>query len=122
MHGVPSDLPALRDFHGSALVATDDLENIVYFRFAFSGSDRGIEIGVEGAWCLRGPDGGVIAEGNPSLAEHVGMFPLNEVVASSGTRPPDVAFLSFATGHVLELIDDSTEYESFCIPHAEVYI
>jgi hypothetical protein len=122
MHGVPSDLPALRDFHGSRLVAADDLENIVYFRFAYPETEGEIEVGVEGAWRLRGPSGEIVAEGSPSLAAHSDLLPLNAIVAASGTRPPDVAFLSFATGHALEFIDNSTEYESFCIPHAKVYI
>ena len=44
MYGVPPDLPALRDFHGSVLVAADDLDNIVYFRFAYPGTEDEIEI------------------------------------------------------------------------------
>jgi hypothetical protein len=104
MYGVPSDLPALRDFHGAVLVAADDLENIVYFRFAYAGADGEIEIGVEGAWRLLGPAGEIIAEGAPSLAEQVSLLPIGASVAASGTRPPDTAFLTFATGHILEFV------------------
>jgi hypothetical protein len=122
MNGVPSDLPALRDFHGSVLVAVDDLENIVYFRFAHPQTDGEIEIGVEGAWRLRSPGGEIVAQGTPSVADQASLLPLEATVTASGTQPPDTAFLRFSTGHVLDFVDNSAQYESFCIPHADVYI
>jgi hypothetical protein len=122
MHGVPADLPALRDFHGAVLSAADDLDNIVYFRFVHPNVEGEVEVGVEGLWRLRSVGGDILAEGSPTIDSHEHLLPVGVAVTSSGTRPPDTAFLSFSDGRVLEFVDDSAEFESFCIPHADVYI
>jgi hypothetical protein len=123
MYGVPEELPALRDFEKSVLEAVSDLDNIVYFRFAYPGVDGGIEIGVESEFTLRDSSGKVVFQGRPSFASQpFPKPPLGGTVVSTATRPPSAIELRFETGHTLEIVDNSDKYESFCFPHADVYI
>ena len=122
MHGVPRTLTGLADFNGARFVEMRDLENIVYFRFAHDGSSRIFEIGVEGEWQLRTKDNSVVATGSPRTQSQELRELAGVAVAATETRPPKSVCLSFTDGRVLEIFDSSDQYESFCIPHANVYI
>ena len=117
MHGVGKTLPGLSDFVGLRLLAIDDLDNIVYFRF----SERR-DIGVESKWVIRDPADAIIAFGRPRPNLTMSGPPLGAVVARVETQPPKTIVLYFESGNVLIIVDDSDQYESFCIPHANVYI
>jgi hypothetical protein len=122
MYGVPENLKALRDFEGLRLVAVDDLENIVYFRFSHEPSTGELEIGVESTWELRAFSGEVVAKGAPGFEPGVFGSLLQSSVVRTETRPPQSIVLQFASGHTLEIFDNSDQYESFSIPHGNVYI
>ena len=121
MHGVGDALAGLPDFVGSRLLALDDLENIVYFRFE-NPAGRELQIGVESEWVLRADDGGIVAAGNPRPSISIDASLLLAVVSRAATRPPDAIELYFSSGHILTIVDNSDQYESFSIPHASVYI
>ena len=121
MHGVGKFLPGLSDFVGLTLAAVDDLDNIVYFRFSpIARGER--EIGVESEWVVRDADGALVVRGHPRPNTSMTEPPLGSVVVFAGTQPPKAIVLRFESGHTIEIFDNSEQYESFCIPHAGVYI
>jgi hypothetical protein len=122
MHGVPNELKALCDFVGTRLAVVDDLENIVYFRFASGQGAPQFDIGVEGAWELRARTGEVVAEGTPNLKDQTLAPVFQSTVIAAETRAPRSIAILFASGHTLEIFDSSLQYESFSIPHRNVYI
>lgn len=121
MYGVGHSLSGLSDFVGLRLCAVDDLENIVYFRFV-NANGRQLEIGVEGEWIIRDPSQAVIARGTPRPNEPVPKPPIGSVVIIAKTQPPSAIVLRFESEYSIQIIDNSDQHESFCIPHANVYI
>lgn len=121
MHGVAKHLAGLRDFVGLTLLSIDDREYIVYFRFG-NGKRRPLEIGVEGGWHVRDAAGNVVVRGSPRPGSRVGAPPLGTVVVDVETVPPRAIRLRLDCGQTLQIDDDSDSYESFSIPHANVYI
>lgn len=121
MHGVGDSVPGLADFVGRQLLAVDDLENITYFRFSDASEDQ-LQIGVESEWSIRDGSGAIIASGQPRPNNPLADPPLGSVVVAAQPMPPRAIALWFASGHMLEIIDNSDQYESFCIPHTNVYI
>ena len=117
MHRVGETVTGLSDFVGLKLSAVDDLENIVYFRFA-----QGRDIGVESTWVIRDATDATIAHGRPRPNCRISGPPLGAVVLGVETQPPRRVVLHFEAGYTLTIVDDSDRYESFCIPHANVYI
>ncbi len=122
MHGVPTQLTGLSDFEGAHLVEVADLENIVTFRFAREASIVSLEIGVEGEWKLTDSLGQIVARGTPSITPGAVAPILLSKVVFTETRPPTSVALRFGSGHTLEIFDSSDRYESFSIPHRNVYI
>lgn len=121
MHGVSELLPGLSDFVGSRLHAVDDVENVVYFRF--SGTDQGrLEIGVESQWTVRDASGAVVASGQPRPNAEIPSPPVGSLVVAAETRPPSAVLFRLLSGHTLWIFDTSDQLESFCIPHAGVYV
>ena len=121
MHGVGEKLPGLSDFVGCELVAVDDLESIVYFRFSAAAQVE-LDIGVENEWVMHDASGAVVASGGPRPHTPVSGAPLGSVVIVAETRSPKAIVLRFESGHTVEILDNADQYESFCIPHANVYI
>ena len=128
MRGVPKDLN-LKPFRGSILVKLDILENIVYLTFRRPTNvlrPKGaaeIQIGVEGSWTLRDLVGHEVASGRPTPP---GLHALDKVmgarVVQSEVKAPTSFVLQFETGHRLEVFDDRTDAESFCLPQAKVHV
>ena len=121
MHGVGETLSGLSDFVGSELVAIDDLENIVYFRFSTTAQGK-LEIGVESEWIVHDSAGLVVAYGQPRPMTAVAQLPLGSVVVAVETQLAKAILLRFASGHTIQIIDNSDHYESFSIPHAGVNV
>jgi hypothetical protein len=126
MYGVPRNLK-LKPFVGATLRRVEPLENVFYFTFErpsglarkLKGQD--LQIGVEGAWELRNPDGSVAVRGEPIPAAQ-SPYPLGRKVAGSEVRAPRSFILRFETGEELEVFDSSSEVESFSIPQQNVYV
>lgn len=106
MHGVGETLEGLSDFVGLRLVAVDDLDSIVYFRFAGAAEEK-CDIGVESEWIIRDASGAIVASGQPSPNEPIAEPPLQSVVTAAETQPPDSILLTFASGHTLQVVDNT---------------
>ena len=120
MHGVPTDLD-LSAFHGALLEQIALGLHIVHFRF---GAERRPEISIEGHWELRGPDGALLdQQTEPQVREAYRVHVLLgcTVIASAVDAPRSFA-LTFDSGHVLRVFDDSAEYESFSVQPGNVYV
>jgi hypothetical protein len=98
MYGVPKKLKALRDFVGARLAAVDDLETIVYFRFASDQATAKFDIGVEGDLELRARTGEVLAEGSPKPKNQTFAPILQSTVIAAETRAPRSIAILFASG------------------------
>lgn len=121
MRGVGDTLAGLSDFVGYRLCAVDDLENIVYFRFS-DPAERQLTIGVESEWVIEDALGAVILSGQPHTSRVMASPPLGSLVVATETQPPRAILLRFHSGQSLRITDNSDRYESFCIPHASVYV
>jgi hypothetical protein len=121
MHGVGNTLAGLSDFVGCRFHAVDDLENIVYFRFV-DAAERQLTIGVESGWVVRDASGAVVMSGKPRPDGVITAPPLGALVVAAETKPPNAVVLHLLSGHMICIIGNSDRYESFCIPHAGVYI
>jgi hypothetical protein len=125
MHGVPRNL-RLRKFVGFRLLAVDDLENIVYLRFARDPSlwRRGnLSIGIEAQWQLSGPSLSQTFTGCPNPSPSmVAAAPLGEAVTSFRNHAPTSFTLLFQNGVELSVFDSNAEFESFSIPELNVYV
>ena len=117
MHRVGETVSGLPDFVGLKLLAVDDLENIVYFRFS-----GGRDIGVESTWVISDAADATVARGQPRPNIRISGLPLGAVVLRVETQPPERVVLHFEAGYTLTIVVDSDQYESFCIPHANVYM
>ena len=121
MYGVGRTLAGLSDFVGGRLETVDDLGNIVYFRFVGTGESQ-LAIGVESDWVIQDASGAVVTSGQPRPTGRTPSPPVGTCVVAAETRPPNAIELRFLSGHTLCVIDNSDQYESFCIPHANVYV
>ena len=118
MHGVPKDLD-LSIFVGKALSLVGIGEHQVSFHFHPEGL-----VTVEGDWEARGPDGNVIdrsMENSQRTEYRVHRLLGHEVVASEIDAPRSFS-LNFSNGVVLQVFDNSKEYESFSIQPGDVYV
>ena len=120
MHGVPANLD-LTAFHGAPLEQIALGEHQIQFRF---GAERRTEIGVEGHWELRGPDGALLDQQMETREREVYRIHvlLSRTVTDSHVNAPRSFALTFDSGHVLRVFDDSTHYESFSIQPGDVYV
>ena len=113
MHGVPIDLN-LSSFEGSTLIELGVGEFQIQFRFHPEGT-----ISVEGKWELRDPAGVMIDSwARESITNHNTLklqSILGKVVQSYSVNAPSSFSLRFNTGHVLTILDDSDQYESFSV-------
>ncbi|MDQ3566400.1 MAG: hypothetical protein M3436_20770 [Pseudomonadota bacterium] len=118
MYGVPADLPIER-FVGDALFQACIGMDGVHFRFGRSGT-----IAAHGTWELRDAAGLLVDQ---SLAhsdrEHYRIHViLNADVTGYSIDPPHSFSLTFSTGHVLSVLDDTPQYESFAIHPDGIYV
>ena len=118
MYGVPADLPIAR-FVGDALFQACVGMDGVHFKFGHSGT-----IAAHGMWELRDSKGRLVdqeLEHADREAYHIHVI-LNADVVSYRIDPPDSFSLTFSTGHVLTIFDDSPNYESFAIHPDGIYV
>ena len=121
MHGVGETLAGLADFVGLRFIALDDLGTIVFFRFA-NPVGAELRIDVESEWTLFDRAGFSVATGAPRPNASLPEPPLGAAVVAAETQPPTAIVLTFASGHRLQILDDSEQHESFSIPHCDVFI
>ena len=118
MYGDPADLPITR-FVGDALFQICIGMDGVHFVFGRAGT-----ISAHGTWELRDAAGLLVDEAlEHSDREHYRIHViLNADVASYSLDPPHSFSLTFSTGHVLSIFDDTPRYESFAIQPDGIYI
>jgi hypothetical protein len=111
MYGVPADLP-LDKFVGSEICQIQ----IGRFQINFVLAGRGV-ITVMGRWELKDRSGNLIdsevehAERDCYRAHQI----IDVPIEAFAIDPPRSFTLNFKSGHVLEIYDDSEQYESFWI-------
>jgi hypothetical protein len=110
MYGVPADL-AIHRFVGGSLESISIGVASVHFNFGSAGT-----ISVAGIWQLHDRNGTLVDEAQEHESRdcyrvHV---ILNADVSSCSLDPPRSFSLVFSTGHRLEVVDDTPQYES-CI-------
>ncbi len=118
MYGVPKDLP-LKRFVGDSLTQVSLGMDGVHFHFGKSGT-----ISVEGKWELQDSSGRVVdraMEHADRDAYRLHMIFNAEVVGFS-IDPPRSFSLTFATGHILTIYDDTPQYESFHIEPDGIHV
>lgn len=118
MYGVPEDLP-LRRFVGDFLTQVSLGMDGVHFHFGSSGT-----ISVEGRWDLQDAAGRVVDQSmehadRDAYRLHV-IF--NADVTAYRIDPPRSFALTFGTGHVLTIYDDTPQYESFHIEPDGIHV
>jgi hypothetical protein len=91
----------------------------VHFHFGKAGT-----ISVEGQWELQDSSGGVVDRAlehadRDAYRLHV-LF--NAVVTAFNIDPPRSFSLTFSTGHVLTVYDDTPQYESFHIHPDDIHV
>jgi hypothetical protein len=118
MYGVPADLPIQR-FVGDALFQACIGMDGVHFCFGRAG-----RIAAHGNWELRDSNGNLVDQAlEHSTREYYRLHViLNADVTGYRLDPPDSFSLTFSTGHVLTIIDDSPQYESFAIYPDGIYV
>jgi hypothetical protein len=108
MYGVPADLD-LSHFQGGTCVQIAIGEHQIQFHF-----HPEARIYVDGRWELRDGQGQVVdqsVEHGERDTYQVHRI-LGQSVVDSSVSSPTSFSLTFANGHVLEVFDDSTHYES----------
>ena len=118
MHGVPVDLD-LSHFSEASCIQIAIGEFQIQFHFSPTGS-----ISVDGRWELRNPDGHVMDETmkNQNRVTYRIHQLLGQPVRETFVNPPKSFGLRFENGCVLEIFDDSDQYESCQIAPAGVVI
>ena len=118
MYGVPADLDLSR-FHGASCIQVAIGEFQIQFHFHPSGS-----ISVDGRWELRDPDGQIADETKETKdrttyrIHHI----LGKSVRETFVNAPRLFGLRFENDYVLEVFDDSEQYESCQIAPTSVII
>ncbi len=129
MHGLQPDFP-VSIFNGARLSAVRPLTGIFYFDFvrnvapADSGWPATFSLGVENTWRLHSDHGGVVASATGSegpAVNVIGEFVGQQVTAANVVSERSFTF-TFESGVQVEILDDSDEYETFCIPELAIYI
>ena len=129
MHGIDADFP-VELFAGARVKDIRPLTGIFYFDFVRDPTvphptwPSEFELGIERTWHLRS-----------ASSEHIGSAAGSEgdaVEAAAGLKgktvreltilSPRAILLKFDSGEEVEVLDDSDEYESFCIPELYIYI
>jgi hypothetical protein len=118
MYGVPADLD-LSAFEGSTLEQVAIGTHQIAFHFAPQGS-----IAVDGAWELLDRHGAVVDRSlEPSEREVYRVHScLEQRVLSARVESSSSIALTFYSGHVLRIVDDSDRYESFHLQPGDVHI
>ena|SRR5215217_8233061 len=118
MYGVPADLP-LQRFVGDALFQACIGMDGVHFCFGRAGT-----IAAQGNWELRDSNGSLVDHAvDPSDRQQYRIHViLNADVTGYSINPPGSFSLTFSTGHVLTVIDDCPQYESFAIYPDGIYV
>jgi hypothetical protein len=129
VHGIGADFP-IEVFVGARLMGIRPLTGIIYFDFERNVSATHPEwpaafgLGVESTWRLYANDEGpfVSADGDDGIAVAAAHQLTGEVVRDATVLSWRAFQLRFAGGARLEVLDDSDEYETFCIPELFIYI
>jgi hypothetical protein len=118
MYKVPADLD-LRAFDGTTLEQVVIGSHQIVFHFDPQGS-----IAIEGTWELRDQHGAVIDRSlEPSEREAYRVHScLGRRVLSARVESSSSIVLTFDSGHVLRVMDDSDQYESFHIQPGDIHI
>lgn len=123
LYGVPADLD-LSGFYGATLIQIGVGENTLHFVFQPPVPRPIHTIMVEGGWVVRDDEGvpiDQVQEHSTRDAYRVHRLLSRDVVGSSLDAPRSFT-LKFDSGHELEIIDDSTQYESFSIQPGDIYV
>jgi hypothetical protein len=118
MYGVPADLDLSR-FKGALLIQLCVGEFQMDFRFHPNAS-----ISVEGRWEVRDSTGSLVDGMKPNAkrdALYIHVL-LGKRVEGVSLDAPRSFSLSFETGHVLTVFDESREYESFSIQPGDIFV
>jgi hypothetical protein len=118
MYGVTEQLD-LSKFAGATLETITIGRHQISFDF-----DSQASLVSEGRWYLVGPDGSVVDQ-SMDLA-HRDFYRVHvcvgKRVVAAVPEPPKAIALTFETGYVLRLVDDSEQYESFHIQPDDIHI
>jgi len=118
MKGVPKDLPVNR-FVGDFLTQVSVGMDGIHFHFGKAGT-----ISVGGKWELRDGASTLIDKAMEHAQRDAyrihGIF--NADVTGASIDPPRSFSLTFSTGHVLTVYDDSKQYEAFSIQPGNIFI
>ena len=118
MYGVPKDLP-LERFVGDFLTQVCLGMDGVHFHFGKSGT-----ISVEGNWKLQDSSGQVVDMAMENAARDAYRLHVifNADVTAFSIDPPRSFSLTFDTGHILTIYDDTPQYESFHIEPDGIHV
>ena len=123
MYGVSSDID-LGPFVGATLnqvgLGPHDLQ--LHFDRP-EPNDGAAHLSIWGRFEVRDPIGDVREVGTPSeIRSRCLPDLLGSVVRSALAEPPSAIALTFETGHVLRVFDDTTQYEAFAIEPGNVIV
>ena len=118
MYGVPKDLP-LQRFVGDTLFQVSIGMDGEHYHFGEAGT-----ISVQGKWQLQDSTGEVVDK----WMEHADRdaYRLHEIFNAEVTDfridPPQSFSLTFSTGHILTVFDDTSRYEAFHIQPDDIHV